>query len=92
MKGSQKVLDHLQSLLNCELAATGGAGYIGSHTCVELLAAGHDCRRRRQSLQQQEAALERVQEIAGRPLAFVKADLRDGDALMRCFANTASTP
>jgi UDP-glucose 4-epimerase len=64
---------------------TGGAGYIGSHTCVELLAAGHTVVVIDNLCNSKEAALERVQEIAGRPLAFVKADLRDGAALDTVF-------
>jgi hypothetical protein len=47
------------------MAVTGGAGYIGSHTCVELLAAGHDVVVVDNLCNSKEAALERVQEIAG---------------------------
>ena len=64
---------------------TGGAGYIGSHTCVELLAAGHAVIVIDNLSNSNETALERVQEIAGKPLAFVKADLRDRDALDALF-------
>ena len=64
---------------------TGGAGYIGSHTCVELLAAGHRVVVIDNLRNSKEAALERVREIAGRPLAFVKADLRDAAALDTVF-------
>ena len=60
---------------------TGGAGYIGSHTCVELLTAGHQVVVIDNLSNSKEAALARVQEIAGRSLAFVKADLRDREAL-----------
>lgn len=59
------------------LLVTGGAGYIGSHTCVVLLQAGWDvvvvdnlCNSSRQ-------ALERVQEISGRSLSFHQVDIRD---------------
>ena len=47
---------------------TGGAGYIGSHTCVELLEASH------------EVALERVRGITNCELQFVNADIRDANA------------
>jgi len=56
---------------------TGGAGYIGSHTCVELLAAGHDVVVVDNLSNSKPAALARVQQIAGRGLGFVQADLRD---------------
>jgi UDP-glucose 4-epimerase len=64
---------------------TGGAGYIGSHTCVELLAAGHDVVVIDNLSNSKETALTRVQEIAGKPLAFVNADLRDPPALDALF-------
>jgi len=60
---------------------TGGAGYIGSHTCVELLTAGHQVVVIDNLSNSKEAALARVREIAGRSLAFVQADLRDREAL-----------
>jgi UDP-glucose 4-epimerase len=60
---------------------TGGAGYIGSHTCVELLAAGHDVVVVDNLSNSKPAALARVQQIAGRGLGFVQADLRDEAAL-----------
>ena len=65
---------------------TGGAGYIGSHTCVELLAAGHDVVVVDNLANSKPAALKRVQQIAGRALHFVQADLRDEAALAALFA------
>jgi UDP-glucose 4-epimerase len=64
---------------------TGGAGYIGSHTCVELLAAGHDVVVIDNLSNSKACALTRVQEIAGSPLSFVQADLRDAPALAALF-------
>jgi UDP-glucose 4-epimerase len=66
---------------------TGGAGYIGSHTCIELMAAGHQvvvvdnlCNSKRESLT-------RVERIAGQALqAFVQADVRDRTAMRAVFA------
>jgi UDP-glucose 4-epimerase len=66
---------------------TGGAGYIGSHTCIELMAAGHQvvvvdnlCNSKRESLT-------RVERIAGKALeAFVQADVRDRAAMRAVFA------
>ncbi|MBK1631322.1 UDP-glucose 4-epimerase GalE [Thiohalocapsa halophila] len=68
---------------------TGGAGYIGSHTCVELLAAGHEVVVVDNLHNSKPAALERVQTLAGRPLALVQADLRDARALAALFGDFA---
>ncbi len=65
---------------------TGGAGYIGSHTCVELLQAGHEVVVVDNLCNSKEESLRRVQAIAGRGLVFVEADLRDGEALNALFA------
>ncbi|WP_296900665.1 NAD-dependent epimerase/dehydratase family protein, partial [Thiohalocapsa sp.] len=55
---------------------TGGAGYIGSHTCVELLTAGHDVVVVDNLRNSQRTALDPGQEIAGPPPAFGQAGLR----------------
>jgi UDP-glucose 4-epimerase len=65
---------------------TGGAGYIGSHTCVELLTAGHELVVIDNLSNSKATALERVQEISGRRLRFVHGDLRDTALLQRLFA------
>jgi UDP-glucose 4-epimerase len=62
---------------------TGGAGYIGSHTCVELLEAGHSVIVVDNLCNSKEESLRRVREITGRDLDLVRADLRDGAALDR---------
>lgn len=67
------------------ILVTGGAGYIGSHTCVELLAGGHEVLVVDNLCNSKEAALHRVAEIAGRKPGFVRADLRDGAALRALF-------
>ena len=64
---------------------TGGAGYIGSHTCVELLDAGHDVVVIDNLANSKAEALTRVQAIAGRPLAFVQGDLRDAATVTALF-------
>jgi UDP-glucose 4-epimerase len=68
------------------ILVTGGAGYIGSHTCVELLASGHDVTVLDNLSNSSEKALERVRTISGRGAGFVRADLRDADALRALFA------
>jgi UDP-glucose 4-epimerase len=79
----------MASARSLEILVTGGAGYIGTHTCVELLAAGHRVTVVDNLCNGSERALERAQAIAGRKIAFVHADLRDAQALARVFAATA---
>ena len=64
---------------------SGGAGYIGSHTCVELLNAGHEVFVIDNLCNGHEAALERVQDITNRDLQFTNADIRDAKALDKIF-------
>lgn len=60
---------------------TGGAGYIGSHTCVELLNAGYEVVVVDNLYNSSEKALERVEEITGKKLKFYQADLLDREAV-----------
>lgn len=60
---------------------TGGAGYIGSHTCVELLNAGHQVVVFDNFCNSQPEVLQRVSRITGKEMALVQADIRDEDAL-----------
>ena len=71
---------------------TGGAGYIGSHTCVELLKAGHEVVVVDNLYNSKEEALRRVQEIAGKSLTFHKVDLLDREALRYVFAQISALP
>ena len=71
------------------ILVTGGAGYIGSHACVELLQAGHDvvvadnlCNSRRE-------VFGRIERIAGRAVAFHECDVRDKAALRAIFREHA---
>ena len=67
---------------------TGGAGYIGSHTCVELLAAGQEVVIIDDLSNSSAVAVRRIEELGGRALAgFVEADVRDRVALARVFAD-----
>jgi UDP-glucose 4-epimerase len=67
------------------ILVTGGAGYIGSHTCVELLRAGHGVIVVDNLCNSKEESLRRVQEIAGKPLTFHRVDLLDREALDAVF-------
>jgi len=69
-----------------KVLVTGGAGYIGSHTCVELLNAGFDVIVVDNLANSKEIALKRVQELTGRSLTFHKVDLRNKKALDNVFS------
>lgn len=69
-----------------KILVTGGAGYIGSHTCLELLNAGHEVVVVDNLDNAKEESLVRVQELAGRNLTFFPVDLLDRSALGTCFA------
>ncbi|MBR5535608.1 MAG: UDP-glucose 4-epimerase GalE [Clostridia bacterium] len=65
---------------------TGGAGYIGSHTCIELLAAGHEAVIVDNYSNSKPEALNRIKEISGKDFAFYEADCCDKDALRKIFS------
>ena len=67
------------------ILVTGGAGFIGSHTVVELQNAGYDVVVLDNLSNASEAALERVEAITGKPVKFYKADIRDREALEEIF-------
>jgi len=69
-----------------DILVTGGAGYIGTHTVVELLQAGHDVVVVDNFANSSPVALERVAQIAGRPPVLVEADILDRPALDEVFA------
>ena len=68
-----------------KILVTGGAGYIGSHTCVELLNVGHDVIVFDNLSNSSEESLRRVQKLANRSLVFVQGDIRDANALDQLF-------
>ena len=68
-----------------KVLVTGGAGYIGSHTCLELLQAGHEVLVIDNLSNGHEAALKRVQCITNCELQFMNADIRDSSALEIIF-------
>jgi UDP-glucose 4-epimerase len=69
------------------ILVTGGAGYIGSHTCIELLNAGFDVIVVDNLMNSKEEALKRVMKITGKTLEFHKVDLLDEKALDSVFSN-----
>ena len=68
------------------ILVSGGAGYIGSHTCVELLAAGYDIVVADNYYNSCPEALARVKKITGKDFRFVEADMTDKDAVEKIFA------
>nr|WP_298544716.1 UDP-glucose 4-epimerase GalE [uncultured Lachnoclostridium sp.] len=67
------------------ILVTGGAGYIGSHTCVELLNAGYDVVVVDNLYNSSEKALQRVEQITGKKVKFYEVDLLDQPALKDVF-------
>ena len=67
------------------ILVTGGAGYIGSHTCIELLEAGYQVVVVDNLCNSSKKSLERVQEITGKELTFYQDDLLDSEALDAIF-------
>ena len=68
-----------------KILVTGGTGYIGSHTVVELLSKGHECVIVDNLYNSSEKVLDRIKEITGiRPL-FYRTDIRDKEALREIF-------
>ncbi|MGC2457097.1 MAG: UDP-glucose 4-epimerase GalE [Gallionellaceae bacterium] len=79
-------MDSLISVTSGAVLVTGGAGYIGSHTCVELLQAGHEVIVFDNLCNSKASVLERIGQIAGRQPEFIEGDIRDKAALQRIFA------
>ncbi|MFC0103575.1 UDP-glucose 4-epimerase GalE [Sphingopyxis terrae] len=68
---------------------TGGAGYIGSHTLVQLLAAGHEVCVFDNFANSSPVALDRVRQLTNRDMGLVEADIRDADALRNAVTTFA---
>jgi UDP-glucose 4-epimerase len=68
------------------ILVTGGAGYIGSHTILELLNAGYEVVAVDNLSNSSEESLKRVQELTGKSVAFHKVDITDKDSLNKVFA------
>lgn len=68
-----------------KILVTGGAGFIGSHTCVELLNSEHEVIVLDNLCNSSEESLNRVQQICGKNLTFVQGDIRDAQVLDQVF-------
>ncbi|MBP5761219.1 MAG: SDR family NAD(P)-dependent oxidoreductase, partial [Verrucomicrobia bacterium] len=69
-----------------KILLTGGAGYIGSHTAVELLEAGYEVICVDNCYNSSPDALKRVEKITGKTVKFYQDDILDADAMHRIFA------
>ncbi|MDJ0621444.1 MAG: UDP-glucose 4-epimerase GalE [Desulfocapsaceae bacterium] len=69
-----------------KILVTGGAGYIGSHTCYELLIAGHEVVVIDNLSNSSPKSLQRVEELAAKAILFYEMDLLDEDGLERLFS------
>lgn len=67
------------------ILVTGGAGFIGSHTCVELLNAGYEVIVVDNLCNSSQESLRRVEKITGKSVKFYEADIRDTDTLNQIF-------
>ncbi|MBE7056517.1 MAG: UDP-glucose 4-epimerase GalE [Ruminococcaceae bacterium] len=68
-----------------KVLVTGGAGYIGTHTCVELLNAGHEIVVFDNFYNSSSESIDRVKQITGKDFAFYECDMLDKDALDKIF-------
>ncbi|MCP4128319.1 MAG: UDP-glucose 4-epimerase GalE [Gammaproteobacteria bacterium] len=68
-----------------KILLTGGAGYIGSHTCVEMLNAGYDIVVVDNLCNSSEQSLQRIEQLTGKSVEFYQADIQDMSALKRIF-------
>ena len=69
---------------------TGGAGYIGSHTCIELLESGYGVVVIDNLCNSNSKSLDRVRELTGKDVAFYEGDVRDEALLRKIFRRTRS--
>lgn len=67
------------------ILVTGGAGYIGSHTCVELLNAGYEITVVDNLYNSSPKSLDRVKELTGKDFKFYECDIRDTDGMDKIF-------
>ena len=67
------------------ILVTGGAGYIGSHTCIELIQSGYNVVVLDNLCNSSKESLKRAEKIVGKEITFYEADIRDGEALKRIF-------
>ena len=70
-----------------KVLVTGGAGFIGSHTCVELLAAGYEVIILDDFRNSDRSVIDRIREISGREVTLYEVDMTDKDGVERVFSH-----
>lgn len=73
------------------ILVTGGAGYIGSHALIELASAGFDLVVLDNLCNSSSTSLQRVHAITGKPISFVRGDVRDAELLKKIFSDYTIT-
>ena len=71
------------------ILVTGGAGYIGSHTVIELLNAGYEVVVLDNLVNSSKESLKRVEEITGKKVTFYEGDIADRELLKNCLLYTS---
>jgi len=84
-------LIHKEVDVQQHLLVTGGAGYIGSHTCLQLLAAGHRVTILDNLSNSSKIAIKRMENLSGQNIQFIQGDLRDQPLLDQLFAENDFT-
>lgn len=75
--------------MNQTILVTGGAGFIGSHTCIELIKAGYEIIVVDNLSNSSKESLRRVGKISGKEIKLYETDIRDKDALNAIFDENA---
>ena len=73
--------------MNKKILVTGGAGYIGTHTCISLHEAGYDMVVYDNLSNSSPEAINRVSILIGQPIKFIEGDIRDVEMLRQVFAS-----
>lgn len=76
----------LVDIMKNKILVTGGAGYIGSHTCIALYQAGYDLVVYDNLTNSSREAINRVAQIIDAPIEFIEGDIRDAELLRKVFA------
>ena len=73
------------TIMSNKVLVTGGVGYIGSHTCIELIAAGYDVVVYDNLSNSNSEALKRTEQLAGKEIEFIEGDVLDSKLLKQVF-------